>query len=193
MKIKLIQPGFEHYTGDLGPTAFFNGVSVSDVSTAEARLLAAIMPVVDAETGRGVGDLQTHDDQYRTAAVSETLPTLAEIRARRAASLAPLLTLAAQVMPQVPAPVTPAAPVEKHTHESLAAVADAKGIAGLRAIAGPLGVKGKAIQELITEILAAQDTASRGPTFIEGAEPVVIPATAEPATEPVVTAAAEAQ
>nr|WP_085000750.1 hypothetical protein [Cronobacter sakazakii] len=48
------------------------------------------------------------------------------------------------------------APVQRFTREELESIADSEGIAGLRQIGKPLGVKAKGIVEMIEGILKAQ-------------------------------------
>lgn len=50
MKIKITQSGWAGYTGDLGMVAFLDGVSVEDVSRADAAFLAGIVSI-EAEDG----------------------------------------------------------------------------------------------------------------------------------------------
>lgn len=148
MKIKLVASGFEGFTGVMGTTEFENGVSVAHVSRPEARLLAAILSVVDAKSGKQIGDLQDFDDVYSIAAVTTRLPTLAEIHAMQREDLAPGTV-------DVEPPMA-SAQRKIFTIEELAAVADSKGIGGLREIAEPLGVRAASIANLITAILEAQ-------------------------------------
>lgn len=42
MKIKIVEPGNESFTGQLGNVQFADGVSVADVTHAEATAIAAI-------------------------------------------------------------------------------------------------------------------------------------------------------
>ncbi|MCY1555013.1 hypothetical protein D9M68_916320 [compost metagenome] len=56
------------------------------------------------------------------------------------------------------------------TYEELVQIADEKGIAGLRAIAEPLGIKGRKVVELIDALAARFELK---PAQAEPAEPVV--------------------
>lgn len=51
MKLKLIAPGFENFTGPIGVTPFEDGISVNDVPPVHARRIAGVMSAVWVETG----------------------------------------------------------------------------------------------------------------------------------------------
>lgn len=127
MKIKLVQPGYETLTGYFGVIEFVDGRSVNDVTKREAEYLASL---VNIETEEGVN------------------PSVAQ----------QILDTYGDTMP-VETPVAPTAPqavplAKTYTADELAAVADAGGIKGVRAIADTLGLKGQSIAELIGRILA---------------------------------------
>lgn len=169
MKIRLVGNGYEALTGMFGDVEFKDGVSVHPVSPAQARFYASITTVENAEDGSELGDNAAFQAALNMEAVTVNLPTLAELQAQGQA---------AEVgqAPEVPV----AQEAVAHTRESLEAVADKGGIAGLRAIAEPLGVKGTSITKLIKGILKAQ--APQEPaaqTFPEGQPDVVTTEKAE--------------
>jgi hypothetical protein len=127
MKIKITQPGWAGYTGDLGAFAFVDGVSVEDVGRADAAFLAGIVSIEDVADGKNPSMSQRIIDNYGNEAVVEPVVAKAE----------------------------PAA-IAGMSKESLEAVADADGIKGLREISDPMGLKANSIHELIEKILAAQ-------------------------------------
>lgn len=143
MKLRLTQDGFASYTGQMGVVQFVDGLSIADVKPSDAVRMAAVMQC-EWEDGSPANVAQAILDNAHTPA-----------------------PMAAPVAPQVPvAPAAPQAPVTVaetvapagptvYTRESLEAVADQKGIKGLREIAAPLGIKAHSIAELIDEILAA--------------------------------------
>lgn len=139
MKLKIVEPGWATFTGQLGWTDFENAVSVNEVSRAEAQHLAAIVQIeeINVATGESTGKspsaaqviLDTHGKQ----AASATLPTADQ------------------------SPSVVAVPSKVYTADELGKLADDSGIKGVRVVADPLGVKGTSIAELIGKVLQAQD------------------------------------
>lgn len=146
MLIKIKTPGWEHYTGELGMAHFENGVSVEAISTREAYSLGSYLEVVEIDENGKEGNPVSHAfDIVRqttiTAPVLAPRRRLSEIQAEQAAK---------------EGEAAPAAGPEVWTQEALEKIAEEQGIAGIRTIADPLGVKGTAIKTLIAEILANQ-------------------------------------
>jgi len=125
MKIKIIQAGYAGFSGYFGSTLFADGVSVEDVGLLEARRLGSVV-AVEMEDGTDPSAAQAMLDAYKTPFALATT---------KQEEPTPLVLL-------------------DHTPESLAAVADAEGIKGLRDIGTPLGIKGTSIAELIGKIMA---------------------------------------
>ncbi len=138
MKIRITEPGWQGYSDLLGTVAFIDGVSVEDVSAADARHLAALVAIENVDESGPAANI---------AAV------IASDEAARAP--APLATL--QTLDKLPAD-TPA-PDRVFTAEELAEIADKEGIKGIRAIAEPRGLRDNSIRELIAKILAGQPAA----------------------------------
>lgn len=148
-RLKITQPGFEGYTGALGPVDFDNGISVEPVPVVMADRLAATMMIVTVDdegnevsqagvAARMVGGVTIRAEVVEALGKASE-DDLIEDRRRLAES---------QARP----------PVSKlYTTAELKAVADEKGINGLREIAKPWGVKERSIPKLIQEILVAQD------------------------------------
>jgi len=130
MKIKITQSGWAGYTGLLGMVDFLDGVSVDEVSRADAAQLGGIVSIEVVGTGAN-------------PSASQLIVDSAFIEARVEA---------------VQQPVAPDAPAVKttFTKESLSVIADASGIKGIREVAEPLGLKGNSISELIEKILLSQ-------------------------------------
>jgi hypothetical protein len=163
MKIRLADVGYEKFTGLFGTTEFVDGVSVNEVSNAEARFLAALVRVEELDTGNDPGDNAKFQRSFEMSAPIED-PLL------RGRYEAPEIDLAA----------LQANAAALHTRESLEGVADKFGIAGLREIADPLGVKSTSIVKLIDEILTAQQrVAAPAVALQEGASGPVTPEAAE--------------
>lgn len=149
MKLKMIESGMERYTGNFGGFEFVDGVSVEDIPKNDILRLGAIIAVVDAQNpkqqqSQGQVELENWD---KTAQVV-TYQTLADKGAEKGG---------VERIEEAPKPTRPAG---NYTRESLQAIADEKGIKGLREIAGDYGVKGTAIVDLIEAILVAQDGAA---------------------------------
>jgi hypothetical protein len=157
MKIKLVQPGYENMTGFFGCVEFIDGVSVDEVSEIEARRLGSVVAIRTLEGKDPSAAQMLIDLQSEPMALATTVPDAPE----------ELVLL-------------------DHTPESLAAVADAGGIAGIRAIAGPLGIKGTSIAELIGKVLAVskrrESDVAAAAAAVEGEKPADAPADA-PAAE----------
>lgn len=136
MKIKITEPGWEKFSGHLGPVEFVDAVSVDHVSVREARRIAGALRVEDVETGANPSITQAMLD----AAEIGIMPT--------------------PISAEVPDEVQPTDPVEvpptEYDRASLETIADQGGIAGLRTIGDKLGVKDQSIAGLIDKILGVQ-------------------------------------
>lgn len=136
MKLRLISEAYKGFTGNIGVVSFVDGLSVDDVHPNEGRRLAGVFGA-EWEDGISANVNALYEQSLDTPA-----PSQEGIEAEREA-----LSLATEQ-----AKVEAAA---AHTEEELAAIADKKGIAGLREIADPLGVKAQSIKALIQGILDA--------------------------------------
>lgn len=130
MKIKIIEAGYEGFTGQLGVYEFEDGVTVDDIGRGDAAALGAMLSVVDAETGMNPSETQRMITMANVPVPVETSGIVAQI-ATTSTDL---------------------------TRADLEDIADTSGIKGIREIAEVLSLKGNAISELIDKILAAQDT-----------------------------------
>lgn len=128
MKLKLTAVGYENFTGLFGTVEYVDGLSVSDVMPQTAKRVACVISV-EWEDGTKVGVADALIANQNMPAPNETATVI---------------------------PVEPEKPVVNTvawTEEELGAVADEKGIAGLREIAEPHGIKGNSIAGLIKGIL----------------------------------------
>jgi hypothetical protein len=132
-KIRIIEPGWETYTGDLGATTFDNGVSTHVVNQTDAQRLANNIRVetlvgVNPSTSQLVIDIQnTPMDENMAADVF----------------------IDRGIVPDKTYLVI-------YTRAQLEEMADNYGIAGVRIVADPLGVKSKSIVALIEGVLQRQ-------------------------------------
>lgn len=135
MKLRLTAPGWQTYTGQMGVIFFENGLSVGDVLPVDAVRVAGVIGA-EWEDGRPANVSQIYLDNMQTEAA-----VLKDNREPEA--------------PVEPKKEEVAAPAVTYTEEQLAEIADKQGIAGLREIADPLGLKGNSIAGLISAILKA--------------------------------------
>jgi len=160
MKLRIKQPGFDKYTGQLGAVSFKDGLSVGDVSMVDALRVSAVW-LTEWENGETANIGQMILNNLNTPA-NVGMP----VQVRVPQSLAPETssqrdTAGAEDSASVPTNG------RVWTREQLEAIADTKGIQGLREIAAPLGVKATSIVVLIDNILRAQPTREES---AEGAE-----------------------
>lgn len=160
MKIRLIEAGYENMTGMFGEIEFVDGMSVHDISPVQARFLSSIVRIENID-GTDPGENARFQSAFNMEAPSFRLPTLAELEGEGQ----PAEVGQAQPEAQVAA---------EYTQESLEAIADKGGIAGLREIADPLGVKGTSIAKLIEGILAAQAPAAPAAATLPEGQPNVV-------------------
>lgn len=128
MHIKLVEPGWETFSDYLGFTLFQDGVSVEQVSPNEAARLASIVRIETLD-GHNPSPAQKILDSW-------------------SAPMGVATSLTADQLPQGPIVAG-----KSWTADELSAVADEKGIKGLREIADPLNIKGAGIADLIARIV----------------------------------------
>lgn len=131
MKLVITEPGFKGYTGQMGVLEFVDGISTTDVLPHDAIRMSAVMGF-EWEDGTPASVAQHLLDRFGNPAETVEVKTAA---------------------PEPQVPVEAAKPVVQYTAEQLADIADKSGIAGLRDIAEPLGLKGNSINGLIAAIL----------------------------------------
>ncbi|MFK3740961.1 hypothetical protein [Massilia sp. TN1-12] len=149
MKLRLTQPGYESFTGQMGTVFFEDGLSTADVKPIDAVRMAAQF-LCEWEDGSAASVAQSILDH--AFATTNSIPSA--INADQA--LATQRAEAAQLAGHTHQPDGTAAPAHRYTEDELSAIADERGIKGLRAIAEPLGVKGNSISDMIRAILGKQ-------------------------------------
>lgn len=144
MKIKLVQPGWETFSDYLGYTLFKDGTSVEEVSPAEAARLASIVSIETLD-GKNPSPAQKILDNWS----------------------APMAVATTQTADTAAAPAVH----KSWTASELEAIADEKGIKGLREIGDALGVKGTGIADLVAKIVDATKQPETQPeTQAEGSQ-----------------------
>ncbi|MGZ8172588.1 MAG: hypothetical protein ACXWT0_01670 [Methylobacter sp.] len=136
--VRIIDQGWDSFTGDLGGIEFIDGVSVRALTDREISRLGAGMRVESVESG-----LQLGIGAQLAAAVND--PMVAESYGLGSE----------EVLEDAVANVAPAQPGPAYTREQLEAIADTGGIVELRKVAETMGVKGKSIAQLIDGVLEA--------------------------------------
>ena len=141
MRLKLIEKGWDSYEGDIGGITFVNGESIDHVSRADADRIACVMrtEIIDGEY---TPINEAIVDRNIAAPVKEPLRTVTQEEHDDEAALR-----RGKARP---------VPAVLYTREELEAIADEKGIAGLREIAEPIGVRDRSISGLIKETLQKQ-------------------------------------
>lgn len=161
MKLKITQPGWENYTGQLGMAFFQDGVSVADVPKLVARRLAGVVGCVWED---GTNPSVTQDELTRDVPAPDVNTTIpAPVTEAAPELIVPSVVIAAVetqpaefVQPVDPSALSvPSASAPVYTKEELEAIADKEGIAGLRALADPLDIKSNSISALIAAMVSA--------------------------------------
>lgn len=136
MKIRITEPGWAGYTGMFGSVSFEDGISVEEVSTADARQLGALIALENVDpAGPSASIASVITEQNTAAAAPATLPT---------AGSAPASGVTDDL--------------RTYTAAELGEIADTAGMKGIREIAEPRGLRDNSTKDLISKILADQDT-----------------------------------
>lgn len=160
MRIKIIEPGWDGYTGQLGTLHFEDGISTTSPSQRERDYFGVVIRIAEVNQDGSEGEvISANADLIRIDKLEMPVhvPILKTDEEREAENPTPV----------VPAPdpmqsiVAPAEPAKRYTRDELEAIADKEGIKGLRGIGAPLGAKNTSIIKLIDEILEAQAKAAK--------------------------------
>lgn len=152
-RVRITEPGWETFSDTFGTVLFDNGLSVEAVSFLEQQRLGSLIRMEsaeDEEQGQEIGPTAELVRGRNLMADSDLVRNV-----DRAVVVGGETRLAASTF----------------SRSELEEVADRKGLAGLRDIAAPLGVKGRSVNDMITAILQAQDGAP-----VSAATPVSTPA-----------------
>lgn len=137
-RLRIAERGWNNYTGHFGGVEFKDSLSVHPVDPVTATRLGSLIKLVKVDTDEQAG--QSADLQRQSDVRAEIVAELPRVDGAK-------VTAPAQVEQE---------DKPKYTREDLEKIADSEGIAGLRKIAEPMGVRGRGIVELIDEILEAQ-------------------------------------
>ena len=165
-KIRITQKGWEGFSDSIGIVRFVDGVSVEDVSNAEAERIGANIsvefldkPGVTPNPAQRLIDAKNQDSEdigYKSRFDENPSEEKQEVE-------------------QVPVgPQVPVEPTEEpeavnldafdFNRQSLELIAEQQGIKGLRVLAEPIGVKGTAIGSMIQEMLKVKESAEKEAT-----------------------------
>lgn len=151
MRVKIVEPGWGNFTGQMGEVDFVDGVSVEPLSKMQMGRIGASIRIdglddglqqsASAEIVRNIG---MNADQ--AMALEKNADDLGHKSSDREA------------------------PTVGYSRKSLGEIADKEGIEGLRAIGDIYGVKSRKIADLITLILQAQHAAGAAVDGEDGGE-----------------------
>ena len=148
-RVRIMQKGWETFTGNFGGVDFIDGVTTDLISEAFADRVCTQIRAVDADTGASIGPQQRMIDAKTVKMpVAERLKPAPTTKEEQLEADAAAVEQAAETQTKQERVV--------YTYDQLAKIVDRKGIQGLRDIAAPYGVRARAIPDLITNILNAQ-------------------------------------
>jgi len=152
-RIRLTQPGYEHYSGQMGILFFEDGLSTHPVPFKDANRMSAVM-ICEFEDGSSCNPAQRLLDTAHQEAVfgRETTDKAPDDELPVSVSVEEPVLIALD-QPKQDQPILRSSVV--YSREDLEEIADKKGIAGLREIATPLGIKSNSITNLIEELAKA--------------------------------------
>lgn len=164
MKLRLLQPGFEHYTAQLGVVTFEDGLSNDDVSKMDALRISGVMHCEwEDGTSPSLSQQLLENNQMSAPILGDHLGAGTSVEDNPVLEQTNFTDGAAEVeivsnqkdRPEVVEVVDLGEEVQPKfwTQAELEAIADASGIKGLRDIADPLGIKGQSINGLIAELI----------------------------------------
>lgn len=145
--IKIAAPGWETYTGFFGMVEFKDGVSVYPVPDLLADRVAAVIETVRIDPEGAESQAGIAARLVANAHLEAEVLTDLERQSEEEAAAEREIDRVEAARPTV---------ARLYSVEELHAIADEKGIAGLREVAQPLGVRDRSIPGLIREIVRAQ-------------------------------------
>lgn len=192
MKIRILDPGFANLTGLFGTTEFVDGVSVDEVSKAEAARLGTILKIEDVDSGANPSVTQMMVDTHaknteelglKFANLRKATSTIPEVAEDQPEVLAQV-EVGKQTLPKPEVVLN-----YDYTEDQLDALVKSQSIAGLRAFAEQYGVNDRSVAGLVQKLMdlkalhqpVAQAVVEPEPAAVEVVE--VAEAEAAPAAE----------
>lgn len=140
MKLRMIDPAWAGFTGQMGEYEFVDGLSVDDIPDRAAQRLSAQFQM-----------------EYEDGSSSNPAQELINMRQMSVDD-------GVQLQNQNDTSISKAMAPKVWTRAELEDIADMKGIAGIREIADPMGLRSNAVAKLIAAILQAQSGVSTEPS-----------------------------
>ena len=151
MKIRITDPGFAGFNGHLGTAFFVDGVC-DDVSPLEAERMASIVAIEEVDTGVNPSVTQRMVDLNNKNADEMGINSNAVlVKAMEPLPKPDTISVQPELIKQLPS-LTGIS--YDYSQEQLEKLADAEGIAGLRAFADVYKVNGKSIKGIINDLMA---------------------------------------
>lgn len=158
-RIRIVQKGWETYTGNFGGVDFTDGLSDVAIPETFSDRICTQIRAVDAETGDSIGPQQRMIDA-RTA----RMPVAVHLEHATVTKQEQLEADAAVLVAS--GDLEAKQETIFYTYEELCVLVEKKGIQGLRDVALPYGVKARSIPDLIENILNAQQLAKKSAPVI---------------------------
>lgn len=151
-RVRIDKKAYEKFTGQMGDVDFVDGVSVESVSKAEARRLGSFITIVEVDTEKQVGFGQEIIDINGRSADQVTQPSETYKEKPKVKSEKPKVLKEKPPKKEKPKAKQKESSLD-YTEATLAALADDKGINGLREYAKQYDVYGRSIVEIIGKMM----------------------------------------
>lgn len=158
MKIRILDKGFAKLTGLFGTVEFVDGVSVEDVSAAEAARLGTILSIENADTGINPSTTQLMVDTHKKNMHELGLVSANIVHSSELPKEVVIETPEAGEAP-AKAPEASAGPVVldwTFTEDDIDAIVKKEGVAGLRSFAEPYDINDRSIAGLVQKLMEAK-------------------------------------
>lgn len=159
MKIRILDKGFAKLTGLFGTVEFVDGVSIEDVSAAEAARLGTILSIEDANTGVNPSTTQLMVDTHKKNMHELGLVSANIVHSSELPKEVPVVVSKPEAGEAPKAPEASASPVVldwTFTEDDIDAIVKKEGVAGLRSFAEPYDINDRSIAGLVQKLMEAK-------------------------------------
>lgn len=159
MKIRILDKGFAKLTGLFGTVEFVDGVSVEDVSAAEAARLGTILSIENADTGINPSTTQLMVDVHKKNMAELGLVSANIVHSSELPKEAPVVIVQPEAGEAAKAPEAADGGVKldwTFTEDDIDAIVKKEGVAGLRSFAEPYGINDRSIAGLAQKLMEAK-------------------------------------
>jgi hypothetical protein len=162
MRIKIVQKGWENFSGSMGTLVFKDGMA--QTTDIEARRIGSLIKVVECdENGFEFDTVSDAHTMAMTRRMSATVVEPLKTGEDEQPAPAPEATTDEQSEEDAAPAAPPPPPAEpEYDRAKLEEIASASGIKGLRAIGDKLNARGTSVVGLIDAILKAQSSKPQG-------------------------------